>query len=94
VEAARRVYHLDGGAGRLAGFERIVPQKGGFAPVAAGAPARSEYLAAARAAKKSEVHAVERSQGFEQRVSRKLEQLCEDLGSCSTSCASESPHCA
>lgn len=51
---------------------------------------RSPQLAAAHAAKKSNVRAVERSQRFAASVHRKLEDLCDDLASCSTSCRSES----
>mmetsp|Transcript_15348 Transcript_15348/g.39000 ORF Transcript_15348/g.39000 Transcript_15348/m.39000 type:complete len:219 (-) Transcript_15348:8-664(-) len=48
-------------------------------------------LAAARAAYKSHIGAVQRSQHFTQSMLQKMDFLCEDLVSCSTSCGSDSP---
>jgi len=48
-------------------------------------------LAAARAAHKAQVHAVQRARTFTHSMMRKIDGACEDLMSCSTDCGESSP---
>lgn len=52
---------------------------------------RSDQLIAARAARKAQLDAVERSRAFTGSIFQKLEDLRDSLASCSTSCSTDSP---